>query len=83
MSRCRSRRDSRLARVMTWKSLMKGRAGDYTTEAGLRFLQERSPLTRAGQIVRPLLIGQGANAVRVKAAEVSRSSQQCCSRASR
>ena len=54
---------------LTWKSLLKGRVGDYTSEAGLRFLEERSPLNRAGQIVRPLLIGQGANDVRVKAAE--------------
>ena len=54
---------------MTWKSLLKVRVGDYTTEAGLRFLEERSPLNRAGQIVRPLLIGQGANDVRVKASE--------------
>ena len=43
--------------------------GDYTTQAGLRFLEERSPLNRADQIVRPLLIGQGANDVRVKASE--------------
>jgi len=54
---------------MTWKSLWKIRTGDYTTEVGLRFLEERSPLNRAGQIVRPLLIGQGANDVRVKASE--------------
>jgi len=54
---------------ITWKSLLKVRAGDYTTEAGLRFLEERSPLNRASQIVRPLLIGQGANDVRVKASE--------------
>jgi dipeptidyl aminopeptidase/acylaminoacyl peptidase len=54
---------------MTWKSLWKVRVGDYTTETGLRFLEERSPLNRADQIVRPLLIGQGANDVRVKAAE--------------
>jgi len=54
---------------MTWKSLLKVRVGDYTTKAGLRFLEERSPLNRAGQIVRPLLIGQGANDVRVKASE--------------
>ena len=26
---------------MTWKSLWKIRTGDYTTEAGLRFLEER------------------------------------------
>jgi dipeptidyl aminopeptidase/acylaminoacyl peptidase len=54
---------------MTWKSLWKVRTGDYTTEAGLRFLEERSPLNRADRIVRPLLIGQGANDVRVKASE--------------
>jgi dipeptidyl aminopeptidase/acylaminoacyl peptidase len=54
---------------MTWKSLWKVRMGDYTTAAGLRFLEERSPLNRADRIVRPLLIGQGANDVRVKASE--------------
>jgi dipeptidyl aminopeptidase/acylaminoacyl peptidase len=53
----------------TWKSVWRVRVGDYTTEAGLRFLQERSPLNRADRIVRPLLIGQGANDVRVKASE--------------
>jgi dipeptidyl aminopeptidase/acylaminoacyl peptidase len=55
---------------VTWKSLLwKVRTGDYTTEAGLRFLEERSPLNRAERIVRPLLIGQGGNDVRVKASE--------------
>ncbi|MBV8132306.1 MAG: S9 family peptidase [Alphaproteobacteria bacterium] len=54
---------------MTWKSLWKVRMGDYTSETGLRFLEERSPLNRADRIVRPLLIGQGANDVRVKASE--------------
>jgi dipeptidyl aminopeptidase/acylaminoacyl peptidase len=54
---------------MTWKSLWKVRMGDYTTEAGRRFLDERSPFNRADRIVRPLLIGQGANDVRVKASE--------------
>jgi dipeptidyl aminopeptidase/acylaminoacyl peptidase len=52
-----------------WKSLWKVRMGDYTTEAGRRFLEERSPLNRADRIVRPLLIGQGANDVRVKTSE--------------
>jgi dipeptidyl aminopeptidase/acylaminoacyl peptidase len=52
-----------------WKSLWKVRMGDYTTEAGQRFLEERSPLNRADRIVRPLLIGQGANDVRVKTSE--------------
>jgi len=54
---------------MTWKSEWKVRVGDYTTEAGRRFLEERSPLNHVHRIVRPLLIGQGANDVRVKAAE--------------
>jgi dipeptidyl aminopeptidase/acylaminoacyl peptidase len=52
-----------------WKSLWKVRMGDYTTEAGQRFLEERSPLNRADRIVRPLLIAQGANDVRVKPSE--------------
>ena len=54
---------------ITWKSVWKVRTGDYTTEPGRRFLEERSPLNRADRIVRPLLIGQGANDVRVKASE--------------
>jgi dipeptidyl aminopeptidase/acylaminoacyl peptidase len=54
---------------ITWKSLWKVRTGDYTTAEGMRFLEERSPLSRVDRIVRPLLIGQGANDVRVKAAE--------------
>jgi dipeptidyl aminopeptidase/acylaminoacyl peptidase len=54
---------------MPFKSVWKVRTGDYTTEAGLRFLEERSPLNRAERIVRPLLIGQGGNDVRVKASE--------------
>ena len=52
-----------------WQTLWKVRMGDYTTEAGQRFLQERSPLNRVDRIVRPLLIGQGANDVRVKPSE--------------
>ena len=35
---------------MTWKSLMKGRVGDYTTKAGLQSLEQRSPLNRAGRL---------------------------------
>jgi dipeptidyl aminopeptidase/acylaminoacyl peptidase len=47
-----------------------GRAiGDVATEEGKKLLAERSPLTRAGAIKRPLLIGQGANDPRVKQAE--------------
>jgi dipeptidyl aminopeptidase/acylaminoacyl peptidase len=53
----------------TWKSVLAVRIGDPNTEEGRRLLAERSPLSRADRIVRPLLIGQGANDVRVKAAE--------------
>ena len=52
-----------------WTSILqmlKDRIGDPSTEDGRKFLAERSPLTRAGQIRRPLLIGQGANDPRVK-----------------
>jgi dipeptidyl aminopeptidase/acylaminoacyl peptidase len=45
------------------------RVGDYHTPDGEKFLESRSPLNQAGQIVRPLLIGQGANDPRVKEAE--------------
>ena len=42
------------------------RMGDPRTEEGKQWLVERSPLTRADQITKPLLIGQGANDPRVK-----------------
>ena len=45
------------------------RMGDPRTEKGKQWLTERSPLTRADQIRKPLLIGQGANDPRVKQAE--------------
>ena len=45
------------------QAIFKKRIGDPITEANL--LQERSPLTSAHQINIPLLIGQGANDVRV------------------
>lgn len=45
------------------------RVGDLRTEDGRELLTERSPLTHAERIVRPLLIGQGANDPRVKRAE--------------
>jgi dipeptidyl aminopeptidase/acylaminoacyl peptidase len=53
----------------TWKAVWAVRVGDYKSEDGRKLLAERSPLNRADRIVRPLLIGQGANDVRVKAAE--------------
>jgi len=52
-----------------WQTVWKTRMGDYTTEAGRKFLEERSPLNRVERIVRPLLIAQGANDPRVKASE--------------
>ena len=45
------------------------RVGDPRTEEGRALLRERSPLTHAERIARPLLIGQGANDPRVKRAE--------------
>lgn len=45
------------------------RVGDPRTEDGKKLLDERSPLTRAAKIKKPLLIGQGANDPRVKQAE--------------
>ena len=55
-----------------WKPMIElfaSRMGDWRTEEGRAFLAERSPLTHADKIVRPLLIGQGANDPRVKQAE--------------
>jgi dipeptidyl aminopeptidase/acylaminoacyl peptidase len=49
--------------------LFKDRVGDHTTEEGTRELMARSPLTKADQIRKPLLVGQGANDPRVKQAE--------------
>jgi dipeptidyl aminopeptidase/acylaminoacyl peptidase len=45
------------------------RVGDHRTEEGQMFLRSRSPLYKADEIVRPLLIGQGANDPRVKQPE--------------
>lgn len=44
----------------------KKRVGDHTTGEGRAFLKERSPLSYADRIKKPLLIGQGANDPRVK-----------------
>ena len=55
-----------------WEPLVKQfheRMGDPTTEEGKQFLKDCSPLHKANQIVRPLLIAQGANDPRVKQAE--------------
>ncbi|MCO4744110.1 MAG: S9 family peptidase [Proteobacteria bacterium] len=45
------------------------RVGNIDTEDGRALLRDRSPLHRVDSIVRPLLIGQGANDPRVKQAE--------------
>lgn len=45
------------------------RMGNPDTPEGVALLRERSPLYKAGDIVRPLLIGQGANDPRVNQAE--------------
>ncbi|MCA9297209.1 MAG: S9 family peptidase, partial [Phycisphaerales bacterium] len=45
------------------------RVADHRTPEGRRKLRDMSPLTHVDEIVRPLLIGQGANDPRVKIAE--------------
>jgi dipeptidyl aminopeptidase/acylaminoacyl peptidase len=45
------------------------RVGDFRNDDGQKLLTARSPLTHADAIKKPLLIGQGANDVRVKQAE--------------
>jgi dipeptidyl aminopeptidase/acylaminoacyl peptidase len=55
-----------------WEPLVKQfheRMGNPNTPEGLALLKERSPLYKAGEIVKPLLIGQGANDPRVKQSE--------------
>jgi dipeptidyl aminopeptidase/acylaminoacyl peptidase len=55
-----------------WKSFfedMVRRIGDPRTPEGRELLKQRSPLTFADRISRPLLIAQGANDPRVKQAE--------------
>ena len=51
------------------REMLMRRVGDLDSEAGRKFLSERSPLHRAGNIKRPLLIAQGANDPRVVQAE--------------
>ena len=55
-----------------WKPALaqfKKRIGDWDTAEGKALLEAASPLTHAGAIKRPLMIGQGANDPRVKQAE--------------
>lgn len=51
------------------KKQMYSRMGDPTTIEGREILRAASPLYKANQIIRPLLIGQGANDPRVKQVE--------------
>src|SRR6185369_336639 len=50
-------------------SIWKNRLGDPDTEEGRAFLRERSPLTQIDKAVRPILIVQGLEDVRVTRAE--------------
>ena len=55
-----------------WKPVVEQfhrRMGNPGTPGGLQLLRDRSPLHKADRIVRPLLIGQGANDPRVKQTE--------------
>jgi len=55
-----------------WKSFFENfakRMGDPRTPEGRKMLADRSPLHRANEITKPLLIGQGSNDPRVKQAE--------------
>jgi dipeptidyl aminopeptidase/acylaminoacyl peptidase len=52
-----------------WFSIWKNRLADPATEEGRAFLVERSPLTHIDRAVRPILVAQGMQDVRVVAAE--------------
>ena len=55
-----------------WEPMVKQfheRMGNPTTPEGKQLLVDRSPIHKADKIVKPLLIGQGANDPRVKQAE--------------
>jgi dipeptidyl aminopeptidase/acylaminoacyl peptidase len=53
----------------SFRAQLTTRMGDPATEQGKTILHERSPLTYADKIVKPLLIGQGQNDPRVNVAE--------------
>ena len=59
------------------------RMGDPDTEDGRKLLKERSPLTYADQIKKPLLIGQGRTIRASTSTSPSRSSRRCRRRTSR
>lgn len=53
----------------SFRRVLELRVGDPNTAEGLAILEAASPLTKVENIVKPLLIGQGANDPRVKQAE--------------
>jgi dipeptidyl aminopeptidase/acylaminoacyl peptidase len=53
----------------TWFAVFRRRLANPETEEGRAWLMERSPISRVDRIVRPLLIIQGMNDVRVKPQE--------------
>ncbi|QDP02757.1 alpha/beta hydrolase family protein [Thalassotalea sp. PS06] len=53
----------------SFRKVLEKRVGDPNTEEGLAILKKASPLNSVDNIVKPLLIGQGANDPRVKQAE--------------
>jgi dienelactone hydrolase len=53
----------------TWFAVFRRRLANPDTEEGRAWLMERSPITQVERIVRPLLIIQGMNDVRVKPQE--------------
>ncbi|KUJ83768.1 S9 family peptidase [Microbulbifer flavimaris] len=53
----------------SFRNTLHAAVGNPETEQGKKMLEERSPLNRVDKIVKPLLIGQGANDPRVKQAE--------------
>jgi dipeptidyl aminopeptidase/acylaminoacyl peptidase len=58
-----------------WKPILnifRSRIGNWDDPAGKQMLEDRSPINHVDKIVRPLLIGQGANDPRVKQAESDR-----------
>lgn len=57
------------------------RMGDPTTEAGRAFLADRSPITHASAIDRPLLVAQGTNDPQVKKAQTDQLVETLRSRA--
>ena len=54
------------------EDIFKTRVGDYATEEGREFLWSRSPLSRVGDVTKPLIVVQGGNDPRVDRSEADR-----------